>query len=80
MAKKTPFKAAPEFEKELTTFANIYKTIIHDHSDKISDYFEIACYNMIIKYYEQCGYKKVESLSTNVAPMDIWKTSPTFVL
>lgn len=57
MAKKTPFKAAADFEKELTTFANKYKTIIHDHSDKISDYFEIACYNMIIKYYEQCGYK-----------------------
>lgn len=57
MAKKTPFKAAAEFEKELTTFANKYKTIIHDHSDKISDYFEIACYNMIIKYYEQCDYK-----------------------
>lgn len=57
MAKKTPFKAAADFEKELITFANKYKTIIHDHSDKISDYFEISCYNMIIKYYEQCGYK-----------------------
>lgn len=57
MAKTTPFKAVADFEKELTTFANQYKTIIHDHSDKISDYFEISCYNMIIKYYEQCGYK-----------------------
>lgn len=57
MAKTTPFKAAADFEKELTKFANQYKTIIHDHSDKISDYFEISCYNMIIKYYEQRGYK-----------------------
>lgn len=57
MAKMTPFKAAADFEKELAAFANKYKTIIHDHSDKISDYFEISCYNMIIKYYEQRGYK-----------------------
>lgn len=57
MAKTTPFKAVADFEKELTKFANQYKTIIHDHSDKISDYFEISCYNMIIKYYEQRGYK-----------------------
>lgn len=57
MAKTTPFKAAADFEKELTVFANKYKTIIQDHSDKISDYFEISCYNMIIKYYEQRGYK-----------------------
>lgn len=57
MAKTTPFKAAADFEKELTSFANKYKAIIHDHSDKISDYFEISCYNMIIKYYEHRGYK-----------------------
>ncbi len=57
MARTTPFKAAADFEKELVTFANKYKTIIHDHSDKISDYFEISCYNMIIKYYEHRGYK-----------------------
>lgn len=56
MAKTTPFKAVADFEKDLKQFANQHKTIIHDHSDKISDYFEISCYNMIIKYYEQRGY------------------------
>lgn len=57
MAKTTPFKSTDEFEKELVEFANKYKTIIQDHSSNISDYFEISCYNMIIKYYEQRGYK-----------------------
>lgn len=56
MVKTTPFKSKSDFEDELKSFANKHKTIIHDHSDKISDYFEIACYNMVIKYYEIIGY------------------------
>lgn len=56
MAKTTPFKSIDEFEKDLVEFANKYKTIVQDHSSKISDYFEISCYNMIIRYYEQTGY------------------------
>ncbi len=52
----TPFKAAAEFEKELTEFANIHKTTLAEHSKRISEYFEMSCYNLIIRYYEKKGY------------------------
>ena len=52
----TPFKAPAEFEKELTEFANIHRTTLSEHSKRISEYFEMSCYNLIIRYYERKGY------------------------
>lgn len=52
----TPFKAAAEFEKELTDFANIHKITLAEHSKRISEYFEMSCYNLIVRYYEKMGY------------------------
>lgn len=56
MKKTTPFKAAAEFEKELVDFANKYKLTLANHSKRISDYFEMSCYNLILRYYEKRGY------------------------
>ena len=55
--KTSPFKEVDEFEQELKDFANKYKTTISEHSRRISDYFEMSCYNMIARYYEHQGYK-----------------------
>lgn len=57
MKKTTPFKAPSDFEKELTEFSNKYKVLLADHSKRISDYFEMTCYNFVIRYYEKKGYK-----------------------
>ncbi len=53
----SPFKDVDEFEKELKSFANKYKTSLSEHSHRISDYFEMSCYNMVARYYEHRGYK-----------------------
>lgn len=53
---KTPFKAEAEFEKELTDFANNHKTVIAEHSKHISDYHEMSCFCMIVRYYELKGF------------------------
>lgn len=55
--KTSPFKKVDEFEQELKDFANKYKTTISEHSCRISDYFEMSCYNLIVRYYEHQGYK-----------------------
>lgn len=55
--KTTPFKAIEEFEKELTSFAKIHHAHFREHAKRVSDYFEMSCYNMIIHYYENLGYK-----------------------
>ena len=57
MKKTTPFKAQSDFENELTEFSNKYKVLLADHSKRISDYFEMSCYNFVIRYYEKKGYK-----------------------
>ena len=57
MKRTTPFKASEDFEKELIDFSKRFKTLIADHSKRISDYFEMSCYNLVIRYYEKKGYE-----------------------
>lgn len=66
-AKKTtstsPFKSHAQFEKEIRDFANKYKTIVVNQAKRTSDYFEMTCYNYIIRFYENNGYRvSVENL------------------
>lgn len=78
MKKTTPFKAPSEFEKELTEFSNKYKVLLADHSKRISDYFEMSCYNFVIRYYEKRGYKlDVQNLQSGKFN---FKCSPTGLL
>lgn len=61
----SPFKSAEDFERELKAFANKYKTTLSEHSRRISDYFEMSCFNMIVRYYERHGYTaSVENLQS----------------
>jgi hypothetical protein len=76
--KTSPFKSVVEFEKELTSFANKYRTIVAEHSKRISDYFEISCYNMIIRYYELNGYTPV--VENMIGGKFRFKCSPTGLL
>lgn len=57
MKRTTPYKAAAEFENDLKKFANKFHVTLAEHSHKINDYFEISCYNLILRYYEKKGYK-----------------------
>lgn len=57
MKKTTPFKEPATFEKELTEFSNKYRMVIAEHSKRISDYFEMSCYNFVVRFYEKKGYQ-----------------------
>lgn len=57
MKKTTPFKAPDKFEEEIKEFANIHHTHFKEHAKRVSDYFEMSCYNMIVHYYENLGFK-----------------------
>lgn len=54
---KSPFKDVILFEKEIQSFANKYKTIVSNQSKRISDYFEMSCFNYVVRFYELQGYK-----------------------
>jgi hypothetical protein len=54
--KTSPFKDHLEFEKEIKDFANKYKTIVSNQAKRTSDYFEMSCFNYIVRFYELKGY------------------------
>jgi len=54
--KKSPFRNLSEFEKEITDFANKHRLEVAEHSKRISDFFEISCFNYLIRYYKNKGY------------------------
>ncbi len=57
MKRTTPYKAAAEFEDDLQKFANKFHVTLAEHAYKTNEYFEISCYNLILRYYERKGYK-----------------------
>ena len=62
----SPFRNVSELEKEIIDFMNIHKIKIADHSKRISDYFEICCFNYIVRFYKDKGYDLViENLQGN---------------
>lgn len=78
MKRSTPFKAPSAFEKELTEFSNRYKVLLAEHAKRISDYFEMTCYNLVIRYYEKKGYElEVQNLQGGKFK---FKCSPTGLL
>tara|TARA_R110002050_G_scaffold113496_1_gene228377 strand:+ start:4670 stop:5458 length:789 start_codon:yes stop_codon:yes gene_type:complete len=53
----SPFKDFDLFEKEIKDFANKYKTTVVNQAKRTSEYFEMSCFNYIVKFYELQGYK-----------------------
>ncbi len=53
----SPFKDWIDFEKEIRDFANKYKTTVVNQAKRTSDYFEMTCFNYIVKFYELNGYE-----------------------
>jgi len=53
---KSPFKDKDELKKEITSFINIHKASIAHQADRISDFFEMSCFNYIVDYYTKCGF------------------------
>lgn len=63
---KSPFKEKESFKKEINSFLGRFNSIIYDHSDKISAYFEMSCFNYIVQYYEDCGFEVgIQNLQDN---------------
>ena len=78
MKRTTPFKAPSDFEKELTEFSDRYRVLLAEHSKRISDYFEMTCYNLVIRYYEKKGYTlEIQNLHSGKFK---FKCSPTGLL
>lgn len=54
--RKTPFRDVADLEKGITKFMNIHKVEISKHAKRISDYFEMCCFNYVVRFYKSKGY------------------------
>lgn len=52
----SPFNDPDQLEKEIQDFINRFRAIVKIHGKRMSDYFEMACFNNIVKFYELKGY------------------------
>jgi hypothetical protein len=53
---KSPFKDKEDLKKEIRDFVNQYKASIVSQADRMSDFFEMSCFNYIVRYYELNDY------------------------
>ena len=70
-----PFKKIEDFEDEINDFLKRNKTFIANQGNRISDYFEMSCYNYIVRYYQRQGFTlEVKNL---IAKKFKYKLSPS---
>ena len=70
----SPFKEKALLEKEIKEFVNKFKATVSNHATRISDYFEMSCYNLIVKFYENNDYDvSIQNLKDNKY---VYKCSP----
>lgn len=63
---RSPFKEKELFKTEIKDFLRRFNSTIYDHADRISDYFEMSCFNYIVQYYEDIGFEvKADNLQNN---------------
>lgn len=59
-----PFKDLRELKRDVETYLRKNRSSIYNNSKRISDFFEMACYNNIVRFYENNGYSiKIANLT-----------------
>src|SRR5574340_347123 len=51
-----PFKNINELIRDVESYLRKSRSSIYNNSKRISDFFEMACYNNIVRFYENIGY------------------------
>jgi len=72
---KSPFKDKKLLISRINGFLGKYEKFFHDQASRINEYFEINCYNDVVKFYEKNGFK-VYPQNTNSGKF-IYKIKPT---
>jgi len=58
----SPFKNKDKLIDEIKKFVNSHNAYLASHSKRISDYFEMICYNNTVKFYKKNKYNvKIEN-------------------
>ena len=61
-----PFKKPEELEAEINDFLKKHKSYLSNQAKRLCDFFEMSCYNLVVEYYVNQGYKvQIENLKVN---------------
>lgn len=61
-----PFKDIKQLERDVETYLRKNRSAIYNNSKRISDFFEMACYNNIVRFYENNNYDvEIKNLQKN---------------
>ncbi|MDI9256872.1 hypothetical protein [Flavobacterium sedimenticola] len=61
-----PFKDLGELQRDIESYLRTNRTAMYNNSKRISDFFEMACYNNIVRFYENNGYEiSLRNLKSN---------------
>ena len=52
-----PFKDIKELTRDIESYLRKNRSAIFNNAKRISDFFEMACYNNIVRFYENNGYE-----------------------
>lgn len=52
-----PFKDINELTRDVESYLRKNRSAIYNNSKRISDFFEMACYNNVVRFYENNGYE-----------------------
>ena len=52
----SPYKDKDDLINEINKFVNSHNAYLGSHSKRISDYFEMICYNNTVKFYKKNKY------------------------
>ncbi|MDD2307149.1 MAG: hypothetical protein PHP53_20770 [Prolixibacteraceae bacterium] len=52
-----PFKDIKELTRDVESYLRKNRSAIYNNCKRISDFFEMACYNNIVRFYENRGYE-----------------------
>ncbi len=69
------FKNKNELKDDVVKYIRSFRKKVFNHSKRLNDYFEMACFNHLIKYYENRGFKI--SLENLVNGKFCYKLSPS---
>lgn len=61
-----PFKDLRQLTRDVETYLRKNRSAIYNNSKRISDFFEMSCYNNIVRFYENNGYQvEIKNLHKN---------------
>jgi hypothetical protein len=61
-----PFKDIGELTRDVENYLRVNRSAIANNSKRISDFFEMACYNNVVRFYENNGYEvTIKNLQKN---------------